>query len=182
MKPIHAQLIEQIKQQEDPFKRADLLHKLVKEEQLRTKQAAQLLYVSPANVSSLMRLRKLPTLVRDGYYTKLVSLSHLLIISRLKSQKDIVLAYEEVLAQSLTTAQTEELVREKLFDVSSSNDRVSSSTRERITTLIQEIEPTADVRIIQTRIKGKLLVTIKGSTKKTTKTFEELSRLLSDQK
>lgn len=155
-------VIEQIKQEDDPFKKGHLIESLRKGG-TRTKEIAAALGMQSSNVCHLLRILRLPGLIVDGYYSHLLSLSHLFIISRLKSQEQMILAYESILSKSLTAFQTEQLVREELFHVTTSGTRISSEELYTFAFQFHEAVPEATVSVIQTRVRGKITIEIKGN-------------------
>lgn len=158
-------LIEQIKTEKDPFVKSRLISQLIKEKGWSVKKLAQSLNCKPAYISHYLRLRKIPEIVIDGYYNKDISLSHLFVLSRLKTKEEIVSAYETVLAKGLTVMKTEELVREMLYQIKTEGETLSKEEKEEY---LKKIPKDFQVKIIQSRIKSKVIFEIKGSLKKTT--------------
>lgn len=166
--------IERIQQEKDHLQKSQLIDEYRKTHNLSIKTLSEALKMQPSYVCHYLRLLKLPSIVVDGYYGKMVSATHLYILARLKTHEEMQQAYEEVLANNLTSQQTEELVRERLYGITSSTDRLS---KEEIKDFIRDISsqyPEVKVRITQTRIKGKILFEIKGSTETTTFYINEL--------
>ncbi len=160
-------IIRQIQDETDIFAKAKLLHALVYERQFRIVDTANKLGIQPSYVCHILRLFDLPDIIVDGYYSKLITVSHLFVISRIKDRKTLLEVYEKILTDSLTVGQTETLVRERLYQVQSTGRRLSA---EEITKLINGVRSTAqnfDVKIIQTRIKGKIIIETKGNPEKT---------------
>ncbi len=158
-------LIEQIKNESDPFVKAKLLRKAINDFGFKEKQIAQSLGIKPSYLCHFLRLNKLPALLIDGFYNQNITLSHLLVISRLKTNEQMISVYEKVLSQSLTVNQTEELVRETLYQIKSEGDRISKEEKE---SYLKNLPQDIKLKIIQTRIKGKIIIEVKGSLKKTT--------------
>ena len=155
-------VIEQIKKEDDPFKKGHLIESLRKSG-MRTNEIGASLGMQSSNVCHLLRILRLPGLIVDGYYSHLLSLSHLFIISRLKSQDSMIAAYESILSKSLTAFQTEQLVREELFNITTSGTRIP--TEELYTSAFEfhEAVPEATMSVIQTRVRGKITIEIKGN-------------------
>ena len=157
-------VIEQVKNEADYFSKGKLISYLIKQKKVRVKDVAEALKMKPSYVCHFMRLAKLSEVVMDGYYSKLITISHLFVISLLKSQEDMVEIYEQVLRDSLTVKQTEELVRKKLNGVSSEGEYVQDSevqdAEEKIGAAYQ-----GTAKVIQTRIKTKVLIEWTGSRK-----------------
>jgi len=107
-------LADEIKGETDIVKKVKLLERLVSYDNIKLKEIAGRLGVKSSYICHLLRLRRIPEAVIDGYYAKNISLSHLFIISRLKDEDKILKAYERVLIESLSVKKTEELVRDIL--------------------------------------------------------------------
>lgn len=154
--------IEQIKREQDYFGKSKLVNFLIHQKHIKVKDLAAALGLKPSYLCHVMRLNKLSEIIMDGYYSKLISLSHLFVISLLKSQEDIISIYEVVLRDGLTVLKTEELVREKLHGVRSGGSYMDKST-------VSSLESTvngrfnAEAKVTQTRLKTKLLIEWKGS-------------------
>lgn len=176
MRPIVTELLEKLRSEEDVFKVSALLHQLIRDEQVPLVQVSRELGAKPSYISHLMRIKKLPSIIIDGYYSKSVSLSHLFIISRLSNVDDMIKVYEQVLAHSLPTARTEELVREILFHVDSKGERMN---REQTQVLKDKFKSRGvDLEVVQTRTKGRVSLEMKGNLEKTTLFIEELMSAL----
>ena len=154
--------IEQIKRETDYFGKTKLIDFLVHQKKIKVKDLAAALGLKPSYLCHVMRLNKLSEIIMDGYYSKLISMSHLFVISLLKSQTDIMDIYEVVLRDNLTVLQTEELVREKLHGVSSEGEYVGKNKIQELKLKINEHFHAA-AKITQTRTKTKLLIEWKGS-------------------
>jgi len=77
--------------------------------------------------------------------------------------------YEKILGENYTVRQTEEAVREYLYEVKSTGKYVNQEYIEKLTKKIQEKYPELEIKIIQTRIKGKVILEIKGDLEKSSK-------------
>lgn len=166
--------IARIQQEKDHLQKAQFIHQYRNNHKLSIKSLSKALNMQPSYVCHYLRLLKLPSIVVDGYYGKMVSATHLYIIARLKTQEEIQEAYEQVLAQNLTSQQTEELVREKLYGIGSSTDRLS---KEEIKDFVRDMatqNPGVKLTVTQTRIKGKILLEVKGDTGLTTQVINDL--------
>lgn len=169
--------IEQIKREQDYFGKTKLINFLVHQKHIKVKDLAASLGLKPSYLCHVMRLNKLSEIIMDGYYSKLISMSHLFVISLLHSQTDIMDIYEIVLRDNLTVLQTEELVREKLHGVSSEGEYIQEIKIQNVKSRLKE-RYNADVKITQTRMKTKLLIEWKGSRGSRKLDVERLFRLL----
>jgi len=170
--------IEKIKQEENFIYKAKLLKGLLDSSGLKKKEMAQKLDIKPSYVSHILRLNRLPEMVIDGYYSDLITVSHLFIISRLKDKKQMADTYEKVLIKNLTVKETEEEVREILYQIKSKGNYLKE--KEELIKKFKEKFSRVDIKIIQTRVKGKIVIEVKGNLGKTTKTIKELIKKLTD--
>lgn len=170
-------VLTQIKTSQDYFKKAKLLLFLKKDKQLPVNEMARHLELKPSYVSHILRLNRLPELVKDGYYSKLISLSHLFIISRLKSSKQMIDVYEKILADTLTTQQTETTVREMLYQIKDQGEYITKGEVEEFSKTYNGSDDT-QTKIIQSRLRGKLIVEIKGNLEKTSQELRKIMNLL----
>lgn len=159
-------LYDEFNNEKDHFKKSNILHKLTKEYNLKLNEISKHIKLSPSYISHIMRLKKLPDLIIDGYYTKQISITHLYIISRLSNIRDMIQTYEIVLTKNLSTLETDDLIRQKLYGFKTEGDYLSeiekSSLIEKLNSILQ-----GKIKIIQTRIKGKIIIELKGSLKET---------------
>lgn len=179
MNKVATELIEQLLSETDHFKKAHIVDILRRQECISVKDIASKLKKHPSYVSHLQRLVKLPFIVVDGYYAQQIALSHLVILSRLKDKEAMEEVYKEVLAKGLTSVQTEQLIRLKNYDISSEPEKVSPSELESLTRQVKEKLQGVDVKVVQTRIKGKITLELKGDSKQTTHFLREVLQALS---
>lgn len=157
-----------IKSHPDPLSQAQLIVELKATTHIQNKHIAEALGMKPSNVSHLIRVTRLPEIVLDGYMSKQISFTHLILISRLKKHDEIVGLYEEILQKGYSALQTERRIREILYlvdtmgsylnkdKIRSYENRISGSLGERVVT-----------SIIQTRIKAKITIEMTGDLTKT---------------
>lgn len=172
--------IEQIKNETDYFGKTKLVNFLIHQKNIKVKDLAAALGLKPSYLCHIMRLNKLSEIVMDGYYSHLISMSHLFVISLLKTQSDIMDIYEVVLRDSLTVLQTEELVRQKLHGVTSEGEYIQESRIKNLEFRVKK-EFDGEVKVTQTRTKTKLLIEWKGSRgarkKSVDRLFQEIENL-----
>ncbi|MBP6994120.1 hypothetical protein KBB12_02670 [Candidatus Woesebacteria bacterium] len=163
-----------IKLHTDPLTQAQLVVQLLREHSIRNIDLAKELEIKPSYLSHLIRVMKLPEMVIDGYWSKQLTFTHLILISRLKKQEDILKLYEEILQKSLNVSATEKRIREILYLIDSTGKYTS---KDRLNATKSRIESSlgndANVSIIQTRIKAKIVIEVPGNLA-TTSTFIEL--------
>jgi len=85
--------------------------------------------------------------------------------------------YEQVLTNNLTTLQTEEMVREKLYSVNSQGERASEDIVKKITNKFSGLDKDLSTKVIQTRVKTKVILEVRGNLEKTTEILGKLASL-----
>ena len=153
--------IEQIQREKDYFGKTKLINFLIHQKKVRVKDLAEALHLKPSYLCHIMRLNKLSEIIMDGYYSQLITMSHLFVISLLQSQNDIMDVYEKVLRDNLTVLQTEELVRKKLHGVTSEGEYVQIDTIDAAQSILNN-QYKATSKVVQTRTKTKLIIEWKG--------------------
>ncbi len=169
--------IEQIKREPDYFGKTKLVNFLIHQKHIKVKDLASALGLKPSYLCHIMRLNKLSEVIMDGFYSHLISLSHLFVLSLLKTQEDILTVYEKVLAENLTVLQTEELVREKLHGIQPGGEYIEKSEVNSLQTTVSE-KFKAEAKITQTRLKTKLLIEWKGSMEMRKKGVDRFFRMI----
>ena len=171
------ELINKVKNSKDFFYKAKLLIYLKKDKQISNKELSKITHIKPSYLCHILRLNRLPELVIDSYYSHLVSISHLFILSRLKDQKQIIHTFEKILKNNLTVGQTEYLIREILYGLKSDGKYFVD---EEIINKIKEINKSDNVsiKIIQSRVRSKIIIEMLGSLAKTTPLLKELLKKL----
>lgn len=169
------ELFELTKSQKDPFEKARLINQLKKENGLSLIEISRSIDIKPSYICHILRLLKCPDLIVDGYYSHVVSISHLFIISRLKDEQSMILAYEKVLNDNLTVIQTEELIRLMLFQIKSEGEYLSEDKKNQLSEPLKKRK--IEAKILQTRTKGKITLEIQGSLSHTT---QEITDILTD--
>lgn len=167
--------INEIKSEKNPLRQARLISDLRELNLISNVKLAELLGVKPSHLSHLIRILRLPEIVLDGYASRLLSLTHLIIMSRVSDNDKLVALYEEVLSKSLTIVQTEHRVREILYQVDSHGEYLSTDTlriyEERLTSALGA----GNVKIIQTRIQCRIIIEMPGNLEITTKYLEDIA-------
>ncbi len=167
--------MDDIKNETDPIRKAHAIKDLHDNSDISYSAMAKELGVSPTYISNYLRLLRLPPLVLDGFYTGTLSVTHLFIMSRLKDENRIIQLYEDTLARNLSVLELEEEVRALLYGMATEGVRAKPSTIEAIQRKFLAIDPSVKVKVIQTRIKSKVVVELAGNQSKTTTFLERLS-------
>lgn len=173
-------LYDNFKFESDHFKKAKILRILSKDKGIKFSEIGKNINLSPSYISHILRLLKLPDLIIDGYYSKLIPVTHLYIISRLSTQKEMIDVYETVLTKNLTTLETDEIVRQKLFGIKSEGQYMTNEEKKQLTDKIINLTD-GEVKIVQSRINSKFSLTIKGSLKETTEKLRKFFKIFSNQ-
>lgn len=164
--PELAHIILLFETEQDPFKRARILKEYHEDKGVRIIDLSNALKMGSAYLCHLLRLNKLPEIVVDGYYSHLVTVSHLFIVSRLKTKEEMEKAYETILAKGLTITGTEALIREMMYEVKTdTGSYLNPEEKQKRIDQITKGDSAVSVQIIQTRIKNKLVIEIKGNLK-----------------
>ncbi|MFA5136661.1 MAG: hypothetical protein WC489_04680 [Patescibacteria group bacterium] len=178
MNPEIEKVIEEFKKEENFITKAKLLRFLTVDKDMRIKDLSRYLGMKESYICHILRLNKLSDMIVDGYYSRLISISHLFIISRLHNEKDIMDAYEKVLSNNMTVAETEELVREMLYQIKSSGSHIQKEEIQTSAKQIEELFPGTHLKIIQTRIKSRCILEIKGGLEQTSQILRLLLKKL----
>ncbi len=172
--------IDQIKRDTDYFGKSKLVNFLVHQKHIKIKDLAPALGLKPSYLCHIMRLAKLSEIVMDGYYSKLISMSHLFVISLLHSETDIMDIYEEVLSRGLTVLQTEDLVRKRLHGISPGGTYFGEEKLNKQKNILKK-KFNADTKVVQTRIKTKLIIEWQGSRQERRQDVERFFRMIESQ-
>lgn len=170
------EIIEKIKREKNTIQKAKIIRFLTKEKQTPLKILSKELQVTPSYICHMLRLNTIPDTVIDGYYAKLLSLSHLFVLSRIKDSVRLIELYGEVLENNLTVLQTEERVREYLYGIKSEGDYIPNEEKQQFIEYMKSGEKDLHIKITQTRIKAVLLFEIQGSLEHTSATLRKLMR------
>lgn len=171
-------LLKQIKEGNDIFEKSRLLEYLIKEKNLRVIDLSNKMGYKSSYICHLLRLKKIPDVVIDGYYSKSISSSHIFILSRLNDKKQMIELYEKILGENFTIKQTENEVRNYLYQVKSIGKYIKREDTEKLIKKVKEKYPEINIEIIQTRIKGKVVLEIKGDLEKTSKIIRQVISLI----
>lgn len=171
-------VIESIQKEDNVLMKARKIDSAIKNNNLSVVKIANEIKVSSAYISRYQRLLKLPEAIQDGYMAGLVSPSHLFVISRLKTEEDMMSVYEEVLTKSLAVHQIEDIIRKKLFNVEGEGKRVDNYTLELIQDAASGVDKKLFVKVVQTRIGVKVIFEAKGNLDKTTQILKRLAARL----
>jgi len=168
------QLIEAVKKETDIMQKVRFLTQLVKTKDVKVKDIAEKIKVQSSYICHLLRLNRLPEVIIDGFYSNNISLSHLFIISRVKDPVKMVDIYEKVLTDALTVKKTEEIVRDILYGIKTEGNYLSPEEKKIYIEKLIAARKNLNVRIIQTRIKSKIILEIKGNLESTGKEVRSL--------
>ncbi|MDO8611000.1 MAG: hypothetical protein Q7R95_10770 [bacterium] len=170
--------IEQLLEETDFFSKAKFIDFLIKKKGLRIVDISEIIQKQPSYVCHILRLNRVPELIMDGYYSNLISLSQLFIISRIKDDQKMIHAYEKILTDNLTVLQTEAYVREILYNVKTNSSVLKKDEENKFIKDIECNNPGIKINIIQTRIRGKIEIEVKGSLTESSKKLTILLKKL----
>jgi len=168
------QILKQIKEDKDIFQKSRLLEYLIREKNLRVIDLTNKIGYKSSYICHLLRLKKIPEVVVDGYYSKSISSSHIYVLSCLNDKKQMIELYEKILGENYTVKQTESAVRDYLYQVKSIGKYIKKEDQKKLTKKIKEKYPEIDIEIIQTRIKGKIIFEVKGDLEKSSKMLRQI--------
>src|SRR3989338_4429306 len=167
-------LLKKIKEDKDIFQKSRLIEYLIKEKNLRVIDLSNKIGYKSSYICHLLRLKKIPEAVVDGYYSKSISSSHIFILSRLNDKKQMIELYEKILGENFTIKQTENEVRNYLYQIKSIGKYIKREDTEKLIKKVKEKHPEINIEIIQTKIKGRVVLEIKGDLEKSSKMIKEL--------
>lgn len=165
--------IDAFKAERNPLTQAKMVAEIRETSDITSRKLAELLGVKASHISHLMRVLKLPDIIIDGFLSKQISFTHLVIVSRLKTHDAQTELYEEILSRTMSIAQTEQRVRELLYQVNSDGAYVSQDHMADYAERISKSLHGAKVQVIQTRIKCKIIIEQAGNLEKTTEFIED---------
>lgn len=171
------EIISKIKNVTNVFEKALLILSLKKDKNLRIVDISRLLSESPSKICQLLRLPRLPDIVIEGYLSKTLSITHLIILSRIKNENTLIDIYEKILTNDLSTMQTEDLVRQHIYKIDPKGAKLLNEERQNIITLVNKIDPNLEVQIIQTRVRAKIILQVRGNLDKTTQVLKKINDL-----
>lgn len=171
-------LLNQIREEKDIFQKARLIDYIIKEKNFRIVDLARKIGYTSAFICHLLRLKKIPDVVIDGYYSKSISSSHIYVLSRLNDKKQMIDLYEKILGENYSVKQTEEAVRDYLYQIKSIGKYINPESIALFEEKIKASYPEISVRIIQTRIKGKIILEVKGNLINSSKILRQIMEKL----
>jgi hypothetical protein len=170
--------VTQINKENDIFAKAKLINSLVHEKNIRIVDVAKSLGKTSSYICHLLRLTHLPEIIVDGYYSKLISISHLFIISRIKDEQKLLEVYEQLLKHNYSVQQTEDTVREFLYEIKNKGERLQKTEVEKLVEEIKEHLNDAQIKVVQTRVKGKVIIEIKSNLETTSRVLKDILKKL----
>lgn len=166
--------IQKFNSEKDIFEKAKIVKFLIREKNYKVKEIAEKIGVSSSYICHLERILNLPEMIIDGYYSKLISISHLFLLSRIKNTDILIKVYEKILSDNLTIQQTDNLIREELYQVLNKGDYLKKEEKENLISKFNQKFPGVFLKIIQTKKHGKILINIKGNLEKTSKLIKKI--------
>lgn len=155
----------------DPVKQSEYIVQLRRQGVANT-EIARRMEKTPSQVSHIARINKLPEMVLDAYYSRMLSVTHLYILSRLHFESHMKSIFEQVMAKDLSTQETDRLVREKMHDVTDAGEYLDPDMIRAHIAMMQVRG--LQVKVIQTRTRVKYVVEAKGNVAHTSTLLEEI--------
>lgn len=180
MDTVTQELFDKLNQEQDVLQKALIVKQLRFDREVSVKRIASAIHKHPSYVSHLLRLTKIPQIVVDGYYAEQLSPTHLMILSRLQTEAEIIDAYEQILKANLTASQTELLVRKFKYDVEDEGKSIDTAHLEELEKELRDLL-NAKVTLIQSRVRTKIVLEKRGNTDMTTSFIEEVVEKLKHQ-
>lgn len=172
--------IRMIQEEPDHFRKARLIASLREGNTYRITEIASFLKIKPASVCHLLRLNKLPSIVVDAYYGNLISITHLYVIARLPNQQMMIQLFEQVLAENLTSQQTDEALRQMLYAFEDRGHYISKKEMQEFERDMKQKNKRLYPKIIQGRTRGKLILEVHGNLEHTTRVLHQAMEALQE--
>lgn len=180
MDTVTQELFDKINAEQDILKKAEIAYTLRFDREVSIKRIARAIQKHPSYVSHLLRLKKIPQIVLDGYYGKMISGTHLMMISRLDTEREIIELYEHVLKRNLTVSQTETEIRKLRYDVADTGTEIDVKALEALEKDLRYYLE-AKVSLLQTRVRTKIVIEKRGTVEETKEFLEDIIRKLKHQ-
>lgn len=168
-------LLSLLRAESDPIKQSEYIVKL-RRQGVANVEIAKLMQKSPAQVSHIARINRLPEIIIDAYYSRMLSLTHLYIISRLHHEGQMQIVFEQIMAGTLSTQETDRLVREKLHSIDDVGDYVNRDTLKMHNEYMNAHG--LQVSVLQTRTRFKYTIEASGNAEKTSALLQGIMRVM----
>lgn len=166
--------IEKIKTETDVFAKARLIRHLLHDKEMRVIDLAKALLMTSSYICHLNRLNNLPEAIVDGYYSRLINISHLFLLSRIRDGKKLMAVYEKILSYNLTIRQTEDLINEIVHEIRSGGAYMRTDEKNKLKEKLEKKFPEIEASIIQTRSRVRINLLVKGSLENTSKMIKKI--------
>lgn len=160
-------LIEKAKEKKlNPITRARTLKKLIEKFGLTTSEVAKQIGKSSPYVSNTIRLLTLPEALKDALISGMVSPGHARALAAIPDEKNMVLAYKQILRQEGSVRMAESLARE-MKKTTGASKKKAVDVFKRMKREISQSLGGAKVDLSRSRVKTKISISLKGDDKKT---------------
>ncbi|MCH9634252.1 MAG: Stage 0 sporulation protein J [Chlamydiae bacterium] len=120
-------LIENLQREDlNPMDTAAALHKTCKEYRLTHQELADHLGMKRASLSNQIRLLSLPLIIQKALIKNDISVGHAKLLLSLKNETDCLPIFQVIVRESLSVRQTEELLRKRQKNETSSSQKMAS--------------------------------------------------------
>ena len=175
----------------NPLERAQAYNRLMEEFGLTNSEIAQKVGKSTSYISNTLKLLLLPDALKDGLISGATTEGHVRALSALEDPRLMVEAYKVVLRNSLSVRGAEELVRKYKFEVERrrkknpfEEQKTESVTRLGHSPRLEKLEKslarslTGRVKIAQSRIATKIVITVNGTISETNPILDRIYQQL----
>jgi len=170
----------------NPIDRAKAFERLLVEFSLTTNEVADRVSKSPSYVSNTLRLLKLPDALKDGLLSGVITEGHARALAAIEDTRTMIEAYKLILKESGSVRRAEELARRMKKQ---NGQRVTAGVPGKKLILSEELDKiqhdifsylgdASNVKLKQSRVETKLMITIKGSPDKVKPTLDKLHKSL----
>jgi len=104
-------LLLQIKDKKtNPLKRAYLIEKSIKNNNLNKKELAYLINKSPSYISNYLRLTQLPEVIKDALLSEIITEGHARALTFISNRKEVLQVFEDIIRHGYSVRETEKKV------------------------------------------------------------------------
>jgi len=172
-------IVENVQREDlNPIERAQAYKRLIDEFNLSVTEVAKRVGKSLPYISNSIRLLTLPDAIKDALAAGVISEGHVRPLISIGDPKLMLQAFKKILVEGISVRGAEDVARQVKAEVQQKEpqkraDRIYIPEQEEMAKTLTE-KHGWDVKFDQSRIKGKIIISIKGDQEKTT---EELKKI-----
>lgn len=175
-------IVENVQREDlNPIERAQAYKRLQEEFGMTTSEVAQRVGKSPSYISNSLRLLSLPDALKDAMVSKMVSEGHIRALAAIEDRNQMIAALRQVLTEEGSVRRAEELAREyKSKGQIRAKKEIEKIYSEELSKLQNEMAKAlgGKVRISQSRVQAKVVISINQEIEKTTDLLRKLHRII----